>query len=54
MSKVLGVRVPDEVYDYYMKVAIRRIEKISDILRVPILEYYEECKRLEASYKKDE
>jgi len=54
MSKILGTRVDDKVYEFYEKLAERRLENISICLRVPILKYYEECKKLELSYTKDE
>ena len=54
MSKILGTRVSDEVYNYFERLAEHRVESISKVLRVPIMKYYEECKKLEQSYQKDE
>jgi len=51
MSKILGTRVDDEVYDYFERLAKKRVESISKVLRVPIFKYYEECKKLEESYE---
>ena len=54
MSKVLGVRVPDEVYNFYIELAKRRMERLSVQLRTAILNHKQECEEIEASYQKDE
>lgn len=50
-NKILGARVPDKHYDYFEKLAKRRAERKSDVLRLAVLEFYESRKAIEKSYR---
>jgi hypothetical protein len=45
--RTLGVKVEQELYDFYKRLAKVRLQKVSVTLRTILKEYYEECKKIE-------